>query len=143
MKWFLLMAGFMSLFMYMNMDPMKGSFFLVLGLVMVAPVLSLNLHVWFAYYICLLFLSGVFVILVYFSSLSKFVYLRSPLILWGAMMIIFCGGEMVKDPGVLEGINIFYYDMYWVIFFIIIVILLLFMSFMSYFLSLGIAMRKL
>ena len=74
----MMLSVFICLFIYLRIDPIKGRFFLVLGLLNVAPIISINLHVWYTYYICLLFLRGVFVILVYFSRLSKFVYLRRP-----------------------------------------------------------------
>lgn len=142
MKWFMMLSVFMCLFMYLRMDPIKGRFFLVLGLLNVAPIISMNLHVWYTYYICLLFLSGVFVILVYFSRLSKFVYLRRPFWLLSLFLVVLRGVDyFVKVEGYLS-INRFYYRVYLLCFLIIIFSLLFFINFTSYFLSLGVAIRK-
>lgn len=53
------------------MDPIKRRFFLIFSLLFRIPLMSFRIHIWFSYFVCLLFLSGIFVILVYFSSLSK------------------------------------------------------------------------
>ena len=142
MKWFMMLSVFMCLFMYLRMDPIKGRFFLVLGLLNVAPIISMNLHVWYTYYICLLFLRGVFVILVYFSRLSKFVYLRRPFWLLSLFLVVLRGVDyFVKVEGYLS-INRFYYRVYLLCFLIIIFSLLFFINFTSYFLSLRVAIRK-
>jgi len=40
-----MIASFICLLIYFNVDPMKGSFFLVLGLMVVVPLISINIHV--------------------------------------------------------------------------------------------------
>jgi hypothetical protein len=57
---------------YLRIDPIKSCLYLVLSLILVSPLISLGVQVWFSYFVCLVFLRGIFVILVYFSSLSKY-----------------------------------------------------------------------
>lgn len=68
---FFIFAVLSGLVRYINIDPIKRRFFLIFSLLFRIPILSISMHTWFSYFVCLLFLSGIFVILVYFSSLSK------------------------------------------------------------------------
>nr|BAV78674.1 NADH dehydrogenase subunit 6 [Steinernema kushidai] len=130
-------------FSYMNMDPMKSSFFLVLSLLFSMPLISFFYHVWFSYFICLLFLSGVFVILVYFSSLSKISPVKSPLMIFSFFISLFVFFPSYFFYTGFWGINNFYYSVYWFIIFFLIVVLLMFMNFTSYYLNFSGALRKL
>nr|QCG69220.1 NADH dehydrogenase subunit 6 [Toxascaris leonina] len=139
---FFFMAVFSCMLSYMSLDPMKSSFFLIFSLLMVMPLISFFLHVWFSYFICLLFLSGIFVILVYFSSLSKVNYVVTPFCFLGGVLSVFFFYPFFYGLVDVVSINNFYYGVYWVLFVWIIMILIFFMNFTSYFLSFSGALRK-
>nr|YP_009178988.1 NADH dehydrogenase subunit 6 [Passalurus ambiguus]ALJ93252.1 NADH dehydrogenase subunit 6 [Passalurus ambiguus] len=139
---FLFFSIVMCVFFYYNLDPMKCSFFLVLSLLFISPVMSFGVHVWYSYFVCMIFLSGVFVILVYFSSLSSFSYMKKPF--W---FVLLCCCFLVGDlflgvSGDFIGINGFYYDFFCFVIFLVIFGLVFFFEFCSYFLSVGMAVRK-
>nr|YP_010271187.1 NADH dehydrogenase subunit 6 [Cylicocyclus elongatus]UKB87199.1 NADH dehydrogenase subunit 6 [Cylicocyclus elongatus] len=134
-----LLSGVLS---YMNMDPMKSSFFLILSMLMCMPMLSFSGYVWFSYFICLLFLSGVFVILVYFSSLSKINLVKSYLVLVSLLLSLFVIKVSYNNLLYNVSLNVFYYSIFWVVIVFILLILLFFMNFTSYFLNFSGALRK-
>lgn len=76
MKFILFLSLLFSLFCYLNIDPIKSCLFLILSLLRISFFLSFGLEVWYSYFVCIVFLSGIFVILVYFSSLSKYNFLK-------------------------------------------------------------------
>nr|YP_004300485.1 NADH dehydrogenase subunit 6 [Pristionchus pacificus]ADZ52288.1 NADH dehydrogenase subunit 6 [Pristionchus pacificus] len=127
---------------FMNLDPMKSSFFLIFSLLSSMPIMSFSNHVWYSYFICLLFLSGIFVILVYFSSLSKINFVKSKLVLTSMfLMFILCAPVLMFSNENLSLVN-FYYNSYWFFMAFIMLILLMFMNFSSYFLNFSGALRK-
>nr|QCB91130.2 NADH dehydrogenase subunit 6 [Cylicodontophorus bicoronatus] len=131
-----------GVFSYMNMDPMKSSFFFILSMLMCMPMLPFSGYVWFSYFICLLFLSGVFVILVYFSSLSKINLVKSYLVLLSLLMSLFVIKITYNNMLYMVSLNVFYYSIFWVLMIFILFILLFFMNFTSYFLNFSGALRK-
>nr|YP_009391065.1 NADH dehydrogenase subunit 6 [Caenorhabditis macrosperma]ARV88330.1 NADH dehydrogenase subunit 6 [Caenorhabditis macrosperma] len=143
MKVFFILAVFSSVVSYINIDPMKSSFFLIFSLLFSMPIISMSMHIWFSYFICLLFLSGIFVILVYFSSLSKINVVKSYLSLLVLLFSIFYFSPSFTYFSSYLGLSGFYYSIYWFIFFFILVCLLFFMNFSSYFLNFSGALRKL
>lgn len=60
-----------SVLMYLNIDPLKSCLFLIRFLIFYLIFLSLNSHIWYSYFICLIFVRGILAILVYFTSLSN------------------------------------------------------------------------
>ena len=123
-------------------DAIKSILSLVFTLLVIIPLVSFFNHVWFSYFICLLFLSGIFVILVYFSSLSKVEVLNSPFgFLLGVLTFFYFYPFLFFYCDKLS-LNNFYYDVYWFFFVILIVVLLLFINFTSYFLNFSGALRK-
>nr|YP_009672777.1 NADH dehydrogenase subunit 6 [Cylicocyclus auriculatus]QDE52616.1 NADH dehydrogenase subunit 6 [Cylicocyclus auriculatus] len=134
-----LLSGVLS---YMNMDPMKSSFFLILSMLMCMPMLSFSGYVWFSYFICLLFLSGIFVILVYFSSLSKINLVKSYLVLLSLLLSLLVIKISYNSMLYNVSLNVFYYSIFWVLIVFILLILLFFMNFTSYFLNFSGALRK-
>nr|YP_009142135.1 NADH dehydrogenase subunit 6 [Pseudoterranova azarasi]YP_009312550.1 NADH dehydrogenase subunit 6 [Pseudoterranova decipiens sensu lato Germany]AKG63668.1 NADH dehydrogenase subunit 6 [Pseudoterranova azarasi]AOV63312.1 NADH dehydrogenase subunit 6 [Pseudoterranova decipiens sensu lato Germany] len=141
-SWFFLLAVLSCVLSYINLDPMKSCFFLIFSLLMVMPLISFFLHVWFSYFICLLFLSGIFVILVYFSSLSKVSMVGTPFYFLGGCLSVFCFYPFFYGVTSLVSINNFYYSVYWSFFVWIIFVLIFFMNFTSYFLNFSGALRK-
>nr|QZH43826.1 NADH dehydrogenase subunit 6 [Cylicostephanus minutus] len=131
-----------GVFSYMNMDPMKSSFFLILSMLMCMPMLSFSGYVWFSYFICLLFLSGIFVILVYFSSLSKINLVKSYLVLLSLLMSFFVINISYNNMLYNVSLNVFYYSIFWLLIVFVLLILLFFMNFTSYFLNFSGALRK-
>nr|BAV81441.1 NADH dehydrogenase subunit 6 [Syphacia muris] len=138
----MVMSMFMCVMFYLSLDPMKCSFFLVLSLCLIMPGLSLGLHFWYSYYVCLIFLSGVFVILVYFSSLSKFSYMKKPFIVLLVILSILGGEVYYEVISMSLSLNEFYYDYYCIVLFYIIFLLVYFLNFVSCYLVGGTAMRS-
>lgn len=127
---------------YINIDPIKRRFFLIFSLLASIPIMSFRLHVWYSYFICLLFLRGIFVILVYFSRLSKLNFVKRKIVLVSFIITIF-----LVSPGFFFvssnlRLNNFYYNVYLFQIIFIIMILLLFINFSSYFLNFSGALRK-
>nr|YP_009391077.1 NADH dehydrogenase subunit 6 [Caenorhabditis afra]ARV88342.1 NADH dehydrogenase subunit 6 [Caenorhabditis afra] len=143
MKLFFILAVLSSVISYVNIDPMKSSFFLIFSLLFSMPIISMSMHIWFSYFICLLFLSGIFVILVYFSSLSKINVVKSYLSLVLLLLTIFIFSPQFNLYTSFLGLSGFYYSIYWFIFIFILLCLLFFMNFSSYFLNFSGALRKL
>nr|YP_010708750.1 NADH dehydrogenase subunit 6 [Cruznema tripartitum]WCR50917.1 NADH dehydrogenase subunit 6 [Cruznema tripartitum] len=141
-KLFFFLAVFSSFLSYMNLDPMKSCFFLIFSLIFSMPLMSFFLHVWFSYFVCLLFLSGIFVILVYFSSLSKINLVKSQLTLFSLFLTLFFMFPMFLFESKYLNLNAFYYEIYWSMLFFILLVLLFFMNFSSYYLSFSGALRK-
>lgn len=131
----------MCVFFYYGLDPIKCRFFLVLSLLFVSPVISFGVYVWYSYYICLIFLSGIFVILVYFSSLSSYVYLNKPFWLFFFFMSFLVGDVFFNNFGYLLGVNLVFYIVYFGIVVYVIFLLVFVLVFAGYYLSLGRAMR--
>lgn len=75
---FLFFSFVLRVFFYYSLDPVKVSLFMVAALLFLMPGLSGGYYVWYSYYVGLVFLRGVFVILVYFCRLAKFVYVKKP-----------------------------------------------------------------
>nr|YP_009391029.1 NADH dehydrogenase subunit 6 [Caenorhabditis virilis]ARV88294.1 NADH dehydrogenase subunit 6 [Caenorhabditis virilis] len=142
-KFFFFLAIFSSIISYLNIDPMKSSFFLIFSLLFSMPLLSMSMHSWFSYFICLLFLSGIFVILVYFSSLSKVNVVKSYLGFLLLILSLLLFGPNLLNYNQYLNLNGFYYSIYWFIFSYILICLLFFMNFSSYFLNFSGALRKL
>nr|YP_010519792.1 NADH dehydrogenase subunit 6 [Zoniolaimus dendrolagi]UXP34569.1 NADH dehydrogenase subunit 6 [Zoniolaimus dendrolagi] len=127
---------------YMSMDPMKSSFFLILSMLMCMPMLSFSGYVWFSYFVCLLFLSGIFVILVYFSSLSKINLVKGYLVLLSLFLSVLILSVSYNVILYNISLNVFYYNVFWLMIIYILSILLFFMNFTSYFLNFSGALRK-
>ena len=127
---------------YLNLDPIKSSFFLIFSLLRIIPLISYNIHIWYSYFICLLFLRGIFVILVYFSSLSKINFVNRK----GVFLSLFITLFFVLPRSIFLNSNLnltnFYYNLYWFQLIFIIIILLIFINFSSYFLNFSGALRK-
>lgn len=136
------MAVLRSVISYINIDPIKRRFFLIFSLLFSIPIISISIHIWFSYFICLLFLSGIFVILVYFSSLSKINVVKSYITLFVLLLsMIYFSPTVLNYSGYL-GLRGFYYSIYWFIFVFILICLLFFINFRSYFLNFSGALRK-
>nr|UDL72575.1 NADH dehydrogenase subunit 6 [Paramacropostrongylus iugalis]UDL72587.1 NADH dehydrogenase subunit 6 [Paramacropostrongylus iugalis] len=134
-----LLGGVMS---YLSMDPMKSSFFMILSMLMCMPMLSFSGYIWFSYFVCLLFLSGIFVILVYFSSLSKINLVKSYLVFLSFLLSLLV--LKISYNNILSNVSlsVFYYSIFWMMVIYILVILLFFMNFTSFFLNFSGALRK-
>lgn len=122
-------------------DPIKSSFFLIFSLLCVIPLLSLFGYLWFSYFVCLLFLSGIFVILVYFSSLSKLVFVRSNFVFL-VFLLSFLNFFVSFVDLIFLNLNVFYFLVYLYLLVFILLTLVFFMNFSSYFLSFSGALRK-
>nr|YP_008963979.1 NADH dehydrogenase subunit 6 [Macropicola ocydromi]AGY95434.1 NADH dehydrogenase subunit 6 [Macropicola ocydromi] len=134
-----LFGGVMS---YLSMDPMKSSFFMILSMLMCMPMLSFSGYIWFSYFVCLLFLSGIFVILVYFSSLPKINLVKSYLVVLSLLLSLLMLKISYNNVLFSVSLSVFYYSIFWVLIVYILMILLFFMNFTSFFLNFSGALRK-
>nr|YP_007183105.1 NADH dehydrogenase subunit 6 [Bunostomum trigonocephalum]AEX98039.1 NADH dehydrogenase subunit 6 [Bunostomum trigonocephalum]AGV02086.1 NADH dehydrogenase subunits 6 [Bunostomum trigonocephalum] len=141
-KFFLMVSLLGGVMSYLNLDPMKSSFFLILGMLMCMPLLSFSGYIWFSYFICLLFLSGIFVILVYFSSLSKFSLVKGYLVMLVLVLTTLVLGLNFSMVLYNVSLSVFYYSIFWLLVMYILFILLFFMNFTSFFLNFSGALRK-
>lgn len=139
---FFVLAVLSRIIRYINIDPIKRSFFLIFSLLFSIPVISMRIHIWFSYFICLLFLSGIFVILVYFSRLSKINVVKSYIAVFLLLLRMLYFSPTVLTYRRYLGLRGFYYSIYWFIFCFILVCLLFFINFSSYFLNFSGALRK-
>nr|YP_008145676.1 NADH dehydrogenase subunit 6 [Ascaridia columbae]AGI96029.1 NADH dehydrogenase subunit 6 [Ascaridia columbae] len=128
---------------YLNISPMKSSLLLIFTMLMFAPLFSYFMVSWYSYFVCLLFLSGVFVILVYFSGFSKISEssVKGGLFLYLLTLFLFVSSSYFYSSCL--NMNNFYYDVNWILFFCLVSFLLFFMNFVSYFLGFVGALRKL
>lgn len=128
---------------YFSFDPIKRALFLVFSLLGLLPVISCNLYVWYSYYVCLLFLSGIFVIIVYFSrigfcevfSLDFFSFLLC------VYFRFFCMSFDLYDYGGM-GLGLVVSDIYLVYYFWLVGVLLFYLNFISSFLTFIGALRS-
>nr|YP_003097126.1 NADH dehydrogenase subunit 6 [Angiostrongylus costaricensis]ACT88796.1 NADH dehydrogenase subunit 6 [Angiostrongylus costaricensis] len=141
-----LISLFFCVLSYINNDPIKSSFFLIFSMLFSMPVMSFVGYVWYSYFVSMLFLSGIFVILVYFSSLSSFMNLGTYCWLLGFFLTVFfllmVEGVDFSKWGYI-GLSVFYYDLNMVLLVYLVMMLFFFMSFVSYYLSFSGALRSL
>lgn len=122
-------------------DPIKSRFFLIFSLLLRIPLISIFSFIWFSYFICLLFLRGVFVILVYFSSLSKLVFVK-PNLVWFLVILSYLNYFYFYCDYSILNLNVFYFFIYLYVLLYILLVLVCFINFSSYFLSFSGALRK-
>lgn len=139
---FLFLSILRGVFRYLNLDPIKSSFFLIFSLLSSIPLVSFSVHIWFSYFICLLFLRGVFVILVYFSSLSRIGLRKSYFYLFALLISLFLFLSFYTLDYFYLNLNIFYYSIYFSMLIFILLMLIFFINFTSYFLRFSGALRK-
>nr|AWL21399.1 NADH dehydrogenase subunit 6 [Ruizia karukerae] len=128
---FLSLSIILSIFCYLSLSPFKSSIFLVLTFLMVIPTVGFSSYGWYPYYMALLFVSGIFVFMVYIASMSglkvKFM-LNSWLII---IMILFFYPSIYFVFWVTGMFTLYYFNYFFVIMYLI-VVLLLFMNFLSF-----------
>lgn len=133
---------FLCILSYLNLDPFKSCLFIIFSLIFSLPIYIIERNVWFRYFICLIFLRGVFVILVYFSGISSFNFLKIKL---RVLILIFSLFLMKYEKRVnLEELSLFnfYRGDYEIWLFFIILILIIFLFFLSYIMNFGGGLRK-
>nr|ADN52152.1 NADH dehydrogenase subunit 6 [Loa loa] len=59
---------------FLDWDPLKSCIMMCLGILFMSCYISLGVHIWYSYFIILLFLSGIFSLLTYFCSMSNFIF---------------------------------------------------------------------
>nr|YP_009059434.1 NADH dehydrogenase subunit 6 [Philometroides sanguineus]AIN37101.1 NADH dehydrogenase subunit 6 [Philometroides sanguineus] len=142
----LAMSLILCLMSFLSSDPMKSALSLVGSLLFLLPTISCSLHVWYSYYICLLFLSGIFVVIVYFSSLSSFSVYDYGLSVGVIMFCMFLMGSNYLNLGCeyssSSSLDCVVVDEYWFIYTWMFFVLFIFLGFMSYFLTFEGALRK-
>jgi len=138
---FFLLSLFFCFLSYVNIDPIKRSFFLITCLIVSSFFLSVGSYIWYSYFVCLLFLSGIFVIIVYFSSLSKITKVRKRFLL-PIFTIIFLSFPQILSYNPKVNLSRFYFDLNIFVLMYIIFFLIFFLNFSSYVLSFAGALRK-
>lgn len=120
---------------------MKRCLFLVFSVLFLSSVFSLGASLWFRYFICLLFLSGVFVLLVYFSRLSVFFFFS-----FSYFLFFFCFFlSLFFFPSVRffisEALSVFFCGFYVLPFVFLISMYYFFFFFLSFFMNFGGGLR--
>nr|YP_007024792.1 NADH dehydrogenase subunit 6 [Aelurostrongylus abstrusus]AFT65552.1 NADH dehydrogenase subunit 6 [Aelurostrongylus abstrusus] len=135
---------FFCLMSYLNNDPVKCSFFLVLSMLLLMPAMSFFSYVWYSYFVSMIFLSGVFVILVYFSSLSSFFFFKAywSVLFFFLSLFFFSVGLLSFCSFNFLGLSVFYCKVNFFLLLYLVFILLGYMNFVSYYLSFSGALRK-
>nr|UWI71768.1 NADH dehydrogenase subunit 6 [Strongyloides fuelleborni fuelleborni] len=127
---------------YINMDPLKSCLLLVLSMAVMLPVLGITSHAWYAYFVCMLFLSGIFVIMVYFSSLCNYLHVSHNMGLLALALLLISLTVIYNYNWCLMNLSTFYYSVYfnWMLF--IIVVMLIFMNIINLLITGKGALRK-
>jgi NADH-ubiquinone oxidoreductase chain 6 len=135
---------FSSIFLFMRYKsrrPLSRALYLILSLIIISPLLSLINHQWFIYLMLILFLRGIFVIIIYFSRLSTFSYKYTRGLLVFFIIYLFFFPFIIY---LLLNKNIsllFMFERLYIIVFLIVSLIIL-MLFSRYFLSQRIAIRR-
>lgn len=129
----------MSFLCYLSIDPIKSCLYLVLSLISLTPYLSLVNEVWFSYFVCIVFLRGIFVILVYFTRISKYNFYK-----FRFSLLIFFGLFFVPIFKITSFLSLYslYYQEFSVLFIFLLRRLVYFINFSRYFLNYSGALRK-
>nr|YP_003433830.1 NADH dehydrogenase subunit 6 [Metastrongylus salmi]ACX85145.1 NADH dehydrogenase subunit 6 [Metastrongylus salmi] len=141
-NFFLFLSVFCCLVSYLNYDPMKSSFFLIFSMIFCMPGMVFFNYTWFSYFICMLFLSGIFVILVYFSSMSSLLSFKPYLYVVGFFLTLLLFFFVIVGKGVGLGLNLFYYTVNVGVLVYLVFVLLFFMNFLSYYMGFSGALRS-
>ena len=137
--YFVFLSLFISLLCYLSIDPIKSCLYLVLSLILLTPYLSLINEVWYSYFICIIFLRGIFVILVYFTRISKYIFHKLNLAFFVILGLLFIPSVYISFYMTL---NSLYFKNFLFLFLFLLVNLIYFMNFSSYFLNYRGALRK-
>lgn len=135
----LFLSIFMSFLCYLSVDPIKSCLYLVLSLILLTPYLSLVNEVWFSYFVCIVFLRGIFVILVYFTRISKYNFYK-----FQFSILIFLGFIFIPIFKITSFLSLYslYYQNFSILFIFLLGSLIYFINFSSYFLNYSGALRK-
>nr|YP_010618323.1 NADH dehydrogenase subunit 6 [Camallanus lacustris]WAX01713.1 NADH dehydrogenase subunit 6 [Camallanus lacustris] len=127
---------------YVSWDPMKSSFYSISSLLGLCPLLSMCGHVWYSYYVCMLFLSGIFVVIVYFSSLCFYVYSVAIFFVLFFMLVFFGWDCTLLDFTDLLGLEFSYWACYLSFMVWLVGLMLVFLGFVNFFLNFCGALRS-
>lgn len=142
---YIFLSLFFALICFLRLDPFKSGYYLVLRVLSYVPLFAYCSYVYFSYYVCLLFLSGVFVLIVYICSLSSSSSSKSNfglLVFFLSLVYCYFSFSNYHLGCIMMSMNEFYYDVYLVYFVYIVLFLLLFLNFVSYFINFKSALRK-
>ena len=137
--YFVFLSLFISLLCYLSIDPIKSCLYLVLSLILLTPYLSLINEVWYSYFICMIFLRGIFVILVYFTRISKYIFHKLSLGFFIMLGLFFIPRIYISFYMTL---NSLYFKNFVFLFLFLLINLIYFINFSSYFLNYRGALRK-
>lgn len=139
---FLYFSLFFCFLSYFNIDPLKSRFFLIISLLLLSPYTSNRVRQLFCYFICLLFLSGIFVIIVYFSSLSNIILKKTRFLIFGLLISFLFLNFLFLNNSSFFIIYIVYRKFFFVFLVYLIFCLLFFLNISSFFLITGGSLRK-
>ena len=134
---------FFSLLSFLSFDPIKSCLYLVLSVLVLSSFFRGSLNLWFSYFVRMLFLSGIFVILVYFSRLSAFFFFRysffSVIFLFFLSFFFFHSGTLY----VFEFVGVFFCSFFSLPFIYVLFSFFLFLFFIRYYLNFSGGLRRL
>nr|YP_010938366.1 NADH dehydrogenase subunit 6 [Mansonella ozzardi]WLE64572.1 NADH dehydrogenase subunit 6 [Mansonella ozzardi]WLV27608.1 NADH dehydrogenase subunit 6 [Mansonella ozzardi]WLW41718.1 NADH dehydrogenase subunit 6 [Mansonella ozzardi]WLW41742.1 NADH dehydrogenase subunit 6 [Mansonella ozzardi]WLW41754.1 NADH dehydrogenase subunit 6 [Mansonella ozzardi] len=127
----------MFCFSCLEWNPLKSCVSLCLGILFMSCYISLGLHVWYSYFIILIFLSGVFSLLTYFCSMSNFSYYENYFYIFVMFFVVLLFFLFFFDYDFFSHYLDFnflcvYYDFNYYYIFWVISLLLLFLNLISY-----------
>lgn len=135
--YFVLLFCFLS---YWRLDPLKSCFFLICSLIFLLPLLGLSSTLWFSFFVCIIFLRGVFVILVYFSGLSSYNFIK----LKGVLFFFFSCFVLYTQISIthFNYLNFFYFNFNLFLLIWLLLVLLVYLLYLSYIINFGAGLRK-
>ena len=142
LKLLFMVIFFLIIILYLRVDPFKSCLFLIRFIISLLLFLRLNKNIWFSYFICLIFVSGVLAILIYFSSLSN-LDLKSFKInfIFLFLLISFFILSFFFSLKFLN-LNLIFLNFYFILIFWVLRILVLFFNFVSFIISFLKGLRK-
>lgn len=139
----LLLSLIFCFYSYYNIDPIKRRLSIILSLIIVSFIINFSVNVIYRYFICILFLRGIFVIIVYFSSLSSYIN-KEIFFVWLAMFFrLFFLVNIIFFDFSFDSFISFYYNYNSIFVLYVIFNLIYFLNFCRYFLNFSGGFRKL
>lgn len=121
---------------FLNWDPLKSCVMMCLGVLLMGCYVSLGIHVWYCYFIVLIFISGIFSLLTYFCSISNLCDFRNFYYIFFSFLVCFFFvyyGDFSFDFFFYDfNFLVIYYDFSYYYVFWIVFVLLLFLRLVSF-----------
>lgn len=135
------LSSFFAYLSFLNNNPLISAIFLILSLIIISPLLSILYSSWYIYLFVIIFLRGLFIIIVYVTSISSWRYKRVNFSL-SFIFFIFIFYPYILFTIDINNISLIIRPYYLGLVLYIVIFLLYLIGFCSYILSAGSAIRK-